>query len=453
MFQTIPNVYLPDGEEHGAYHYHISVATGMWMGSGTTANVGIVIYGEDCHSDRIILSDLAANKAFFARASVNTFTVSLPRNLGPLYKIRMWHDNKGDSPGWFLLDVVITELKSQQKWYFIANRWLAVEKGSGEVDIQLNASNKQEASKFKNLFFSRASKHLADGHLWISVLARPPQSSFTRTQRLSCCMSVLFSAMITNAMFYDFGEEVKDTFQVGPLAVSWTQVKIGIQSALIALPVNAVIIALFRNVKFKRQPCKGSDEPEGVNLPNGLRHYVIYIAWFLCILIILSSAFFTVFYSIFWGAEKSNEWLTSILVSLIQDIIIAQPIQVLLIASLLSILVRKPIKHDLVHGLPHQKNHCENDSKVEPPEEEELKKARTFWVKFRKMFRSVVEIIFFVIFVILLFVVCYGNRGTSRYDLTKSLKDIFVKFDKVSKRQSGINQNAHKTIFRIRLFI
>ena len=411
----------------------------MWMGSGTTANVGIVIYGEDCYSEQIILGDLAANKAFFARASINTFTVSLPRKLGPLYKIRVWHDNTGDSPGWFLLDVVVTELESQQKWYFIANRWIAVEKASGEVDIQLNASNKQEASKFKNLFFSRASKQLADRHLWISVLTRPPQSSFTRTQRLSCCMSVLFSAMITNAMFYDLGEEAKDTFQVGPLTVSWTQVKIGIQSALIALPVNAIVVAIFRNVKLKTQQCKDSDEPVGVNLPNGLPYYVIYIAWFLCILTILSSACFTVFYSIFWGAKKSNEWLTSILVSLIQDIIIAQPIQVLLIASLLSFLVRKPIKHDPVHGLPHEKNHCENDSKVQPPEEEELKKSRTFWVKFQKMFRSVVEIIFFVIFVILLFVVCYGNSGTSRYDLTKSLKDIFVAFDKVRKVKPGIS--------------
>lgn len=397
----------------------------MWMGSGTTANVGIVIYGEDCYSERIILSDSISKKAFFARASVNTFTVSLPRSLGQLYKIRLWHDNTGDSPGWFLLDVVITELKTQQKWYFIANRWIAVEKASGEVDIKINACDKREASKFNNIFYSRASKRLADGHLWISVLTRPPQSLFTRTQRLSCCMSVLFSAMITNAMFYDFGNKAQDTFQVGLLTMSWTQVKIGIQSALIALPVNVIVVAIFRNVKQKTEKNK-EPELQGQNSRKGLPYYFIYIAWVLCILTILSSAFFTVFYSLFWGADVSNKWLTSIFISFLQDVFVSQPIQVVLIASLLSVLIRKPMKHDLVHGLPHRKNHCENDFKVEPPEEKELNKARTFWAKLRRMLRSVVEIILFVIFVILLFVVCYGNRDTSRYHLTRSLRNVLV---------------------------
>ena len=431
MFQSVPNVYLPDGEEHGVYHYRISVATGMWMGNGTTANVGLMIYGEDCCSERIILNDSTSKKTFFARASVNTFSLSLPRRLGPLYKIRVWHDNTGESPGWFLLDVMITELESHQTWYFVANRWLAVDKASGELEAQIKASNKQDASKFKNLFYSRASKRLADGHLWISVLARPPQSSFTRTQRLSCCMSVLFSAMITNAMFYKIGEEVKDTFQLGPLTMSWTQVRIGIQSAMITLPVNAIIVAIFRNVKPKKQKNRNRN-PEQENSPKGLPHFVIYIAWILCILVILSSAFFTVLFSMSWGKKISNEWLTSILISFFQDVIVSQPIQVVLIASLLSILIRKPIKHDPVHGLPHRKNQCENDARVQPPGEEELKKSRTFWMTLHKIFRSVVEIIFFGIFVLLLFVVCYGNRDTSRYRLTRSLKDIFVAFDKVS---------------------
>ena len=413
FFQTIPNVCLLDGEEYGVCHYHISIATGMWMGSGTTANVGLIIYGEDLCSGKIILNDSNAKKTFFARASVNTFTVSLPRSLGPIYKIKVWHDNTGNSPGWFLLDVNITDLESEQQWYFIANRWLAVEKASGEIELTINASNKQEISKFKNLFCSRASKRLADGHLWISVLTRPPQSLFTRTQRLSCCISVFFFAMITNAMFYDKEEDAKDTFQIGPLAMSWTQVKIGIQSAMIAFPVNVIIVAIFRNVKPKIQQNKSSELVEE-NSPKGLPHCFIYIAWVLCVLAILSSSFFIVLYSKSWGRKKSNEWLTSILVSCFQDIVILQPIQVVLIACLLSVLVRKPIKHDPVYGLPRQKNPSENDSKVEPPEESELKRSRTFWVKLRKMFRSFVEIILFIIFVLLLFVVCYGNRDASK---------------------------------------
>ena len=401
------------------------------MGSGTTANVGIIIYGEDSYSDMIVLNDSACQKMFFSRGSVNTFNVSFPRRLGQLYKIKVWHDNSGESPGWFLRDFFITELESQEKWYFLANRWLAVEKGKGDVEIELKTSNKEEMSTFKNVFYSRASKRLADGHLWISLFAKPPQSSFSRTQRFSCCMSVFFLAMITNAMFYKFGEELQDTFQLGPLTMSWTQVKIGIQSAIIVLPVNVFIVTVFRNAKPKNKRQENSNLEEE-NSPKGLPHFFVYIAWILCSLAILSSAFFIVLYSLSWGAKISNEWLTSILVSLFQDVIILQPIQVVMIASLLSILIRNPMKHDPVHGLPRRKQPCEEDSKVQPPEEEVLKRSRTFRVKLQKMFRSVLEISLFLVFVLLLFVVCYGNRDSSRYQLTKSVKDILNKFDKVS---------------------
>lgn len=114
-----------------------------------------------------------------------------------------------------------------------------------------------------------------------------------------------------------------------------------------------------------------------------------------------------------------------------QDVIILQPIQVVLIASLLSVLIRKPVKHDPVHGLPRRKNPCAEDSKVLPPEETVLKTSRIFRTKLQKMFRAILEISLFLFFVLLLLIVCYGNRDTSRYQLTKSLKDVFVKFDKV----------------------
>ena len=433
VLKAIPNVYLPDGGHHGEHNYQISVQTGLWVGSGTTANVGLVMYGEDDYSDGIILNDTTYDRKFFARGSVNIFKVSLPTSLGPLFKVRVWHDNSGESPGWFLQDVVVTEVKSRQKWHFIANRWLAVEKADRQVDVEITTSNTKEASRFKNLFYSRASKKLADGHLWISVFARSPQSPFTRTQRFSCCLSVFFLAMVTNAMFYNFGEEPKDKFQVGPLSMSLSQVKIGIQSALIALPVNILIVTIFRNVKPRRSMNKSKPGPEQTkeDTSRGLPSCFAYIAWILCILVILSAAFFTVLYSMSWGTNISNEWLASILVSFIQDVVVLQPIQVLLIASLLSVLIRQPIKHDPVYGSPRQKTHCAEDYKIQPPEETELNTSRRFRIKLQKMLRSVIEISLFFVFILLLFVVCYGNRGTDRYRLTQSIKNVFATFDKV----------------------
>lgn len=53
-----------------------------------------------------------------------------------------------------------------------------------------------------NLFFMKASKDFSDGHLWYSVISRPPSSAFTRVQRVSCCFSLLLCTMLTSIMFY-----------------------------------------------------------------------------------------------------------------------------------------------------------------------------------------------------------------------------------------------------------
>ena len=52
------------------------------------------------------------------------------------------------------------------------------------------------------------------------------------------------------------------------------------------------------------------------------------------------------FYSMIWGKEKSNKWITSVIVSLVQDIFFVQPLKVIIVASLLSFLFRKPPEED-----------------------------------------------------------------------------------------------------------
>eukprot|EP00058_Branchiostoma_floridae_P001035 XP_002586523.1 hypothetical protein BRAFLDRAFT_106423 [Branchiostoma floridae] len=46
-----------------------------------------------------------------------------------------------------------------------------------------------------------------DDHVWFSVLGRPARSPFTRVQRLSCCLTLLYSTMLTNIMFFGRGDD------------------------------------------------------------------------------------------------------------------------------------------------------------------------------------------------------------------------------------------------------
>ena len=53
--------------------------------------------------------------------------------------------------------------------------------------------------------------------MWLSVVSRPTRSSFSRVQRVSCCVSLLFLTMITNCMFFQ-GDDNQENVQV-PLHV------------------------------------------------------------------------------------------------------------------------------------------------------------------------------------------------------------------------------------------
>ena len=57
------------------------------------------------------------------------------RSLGLLNCIRIWHDNTGQnsSSSWFLKYLIIRDLQTMEKFHFICQKWLAVEKDDGKV--------------------------------------------------------------------------------------------------------------------------------------------------------------------------------------------------------------------------------------------------------------------------------------------------------------------------------
>ena len=87
------------------------------------------------------------------------------------------------------------------RYYFICNEWLAADEGDGEVNRIVPIAGSEEVASFNHLFFTSARRKMTDDHLWVSVMARPTRSNFTRVQRLTCCLTLLFTTMIANAMW------------------------------------------------------------------------------------------------------------------------------------------------------------------------------------------------------------------------------------------------------------
>jgi len=428
----VANIYLTSPQEEG-FTYHLSIQTGTWKGFGTSACVGLIIYGESGHSGTITLSDPFARRKLFTRASINNFTLTLPSSLGKLKNIRIWHDNTGSSPAWFLQQVVITDQQTEDIWYFFANKWLSLDERGGSIDLKIKAAKDDELVAFKPLFYARTSRSLGEGHIWISVFTKPPHNPFTRCQRLTCCLCFLFTALVTNAMFYRFDETPTDTFKFGPLVMSWTQIKIGIQSSVIAIPANVLVVLIFRNTKQATteeiyDPGQNDEKPK---IPGYLPHVFVYVAWCLSLIMSLTGAAFTVFYSLQWGANVSNKWLTSILVSLFQDILITQPIKVIALATLLSLLIRKPPEEDPIIGVSLFKSEKGERVAAKRKQRKELVQEKDASSKKWDMIQTVQEVISFLIFGFLLMVVSYGDFDDARIQFTSSTGDLFGGFQEV----------------------
>lgn len=63
------------------------------------------------------------------------FHLLLSRPLGGLNYARIWHDNsgKGKFASWYLKYFLVRDVQTDEKFYFICNRWFAVEEDDGQV--------------------------------------------------------------------------------------------------------------------------------------------------------------------------------------------------------------------------------------------------------------------------------------------------------------------------------
>lgn len=254
---------------------------------------------------------------------------------------------------------------------FLCDRWLAVDKDDGLIERFIPVSTDEELASFGHIFAFKSRQDLTDGHLWFSVLSRPTWSTFTRVQRLSCCLSLLFTTMVANAMWYGTtpSQGTQDV-HLGPFTFSPQELTTSLMMSLIVVPINLLIVTLFRKAgpkppkknkssdvlyntnktghqskqwssdgiftvapiqtehDKKHSPKVVTRTPEAKKSCCVWPYWFTYIAWFLVVLSISAPAFFTVLYSLEWGADKSSRWLTSFVLSFVESVLLVQPVKV-----------------------------------------------------------------------------------------------------------------------------
>ncbi|XP_045666179.1 polycystic kidney disease protein 1-like 3 [Ursus americanus] len=242
--QKVKVTVLADNDPSSQFHYLLQVSTGYRRKAATTAKVVITLYGSEGRSEPHHLCD--PQKAVFERGGLDVFLLSTQSSLGELHGLWLWHDNSGASPSWYVNQVIVSDMAGKRKWYFLCNCWLAVDLGEHERDRVFMPVSEKELFSFRHLFSTLVVEKLTQDYLWLSVLTRHPWNQFTRVQRLTCCMTLLLCNMVVNVMFWKRSSTTAERDeQVGPFPVTWSQLIVSIQTAVLLFPVNLVIGSLF----------------------------------------------------------------------------------------------------------------------------------------------------------------------------------------------------------------
>jgi len=119
--------------------------------------------------------------------------------------MKIWHDNSGkcESASWFLKYLILHDLQTREKFYFICQNWLAVEKGDGKLERELFVAYDHQKTELKFLLQNEAKHNINDSHIWLSIFKRPVQSSFTRLDRVTCGFVLLYLSSLFNILYYD----------------------------------------------------------------------------------------------------------------------------------------------------------------------------------------------------------------------------------------------------------
>ncbi|CAH1776005.1 unnamed protein product [Owenia fusiformis] len=129
--------------------WKVWVTTNELPASGTGSNVTLTVYGKKGNSGPLPLG--GADLGSFAAGNVDHFEGKLLYfnkvsigNIGEIYKIRVAHDNKGEFPGWFLDEVKLRDMHTEEELIFTCRRWLSRDEDDSEICRELPAVREGE---------------------------------------------------------------------------------------------------------------------------------------------------------------------------------------------------------------------------------------------------------------------------------------------------------------------
>ncbi|XP_065660247.1 uncharacterized protein LOC100199090 isoform X7 [Hydra vulgaris] len=470
---------LLDNRDGDKYMYQIIVNTGNRKNAGTKSNIFFTVTGDANDSGVRRLKDSV--RECFQRSACDIFIMTTEKSLGDLDFIRLWHDNSGGS--WYLDNIVIKDIQTQKQFLFIGHHWIAVDHGSCMLDCVIPVASEEDQKCFNYIFTKKAKGYLSDEHLWFSIFARPPKSSFTRCQRLSVAVSLLMTSMMVSTMYYgkiDYGtsNENKSVFSISKI-----QIFVVLICTCIKIPLHLLLVNFFRSIKpfsntvhtkkislLNKETLAEDGSSISLDLINNktssnqlssisnivideektlkktnqkktLPHWCLYIAWFFCVGNILVSGAYVLLMGMQFGNTKSLNWLASITIDLVKEIFLTDPIKIFILAIFVAAVYKKVNEEECEvekQGIMLAQDESwlykpkdeptifdQECIEIQPLDSNKLIEMRELRFKQLKMHAVITEICFYIFYAVLVMFIGYTTRETIFFHQTNNLEQLF----------------------------
>ncbi|KAI0233653.1 hypothetical protein LSAT2_016128 [Lamellibrachia satsuma] len=457
-------VVLMDNEDKSDYYYLVTVLTGWVNGGGTTSAVAFYIAGNWACTKTHVIYD--PDTYLLEAGSEKWFLLAAKQSLGDLRRLTIWHSSNGLFPSWYLNQITVRDVQTNECWHFVCNDWLTPARGIRSIRRSLAIYN---SIKFSYRFKLKATQSFRDQHLWLSIFLRPAHSFFTRVQRVACAMSFIMVSMVINIMWYGHAESDDDIDIVDhSITITREEIIIGLQSLILTTAINMGIVCLFRGVPPRplftgsntlpyRTRSKYVVEDTHAGYEESQDHHVrpicknlkhrhvwrYYVAWFLAVSTSVVATFVTAQYSLTYGYSASVKWTISFFSTFVENIGIVQPMRVSLLAVVFSYFfgskagpaspanyyVELAKDKECVSAM-ERKNHFRRlppKHMYRLPDPAVLGRATRRLVKEQKLWRTLHDAAIGVFLLALVFTIAYGSTNHWSFYINKSIQESFVK--------------------------
>lgn len=247
-------IFLGTNNVYHSYSYLITVKTGIFADSTTTAKIGIQVFGSKTQSDKHILNQ--TDDIVFEKYGERSFLMRTVECLGDLTKIHLWSNCWGDKPNWNCNFVRVRDLHALEEWFFIVRDWLSLTKGDGSIFREIQSASHDELFNRTLICRNRLIFEMQESYLWLSIFKRHPRSVVNRKMRVTKGMCLLCFGLMLNILFYGRStvenyEDEKEEYN--RFTVKWNAVRIALQSL-----AGTIVFGIILGYVF------AGNEPDGV---------------------------------------------------------------------------------------------------------------------------------------------------------------------------------------------